>query len=429
MAASLGSTSDPKELIPGDAGKLGSLQTSLNKWSTTFDGIGDGLRDLRVKDWVGQASDAFWPTLGKEKTNWYFASDTMSDAAKAVHSYTSTLTWAQGQAGTAIDKWTAGDHETAEHLLSTARKQLKEQAEKLTKKLNDLAGSASDSPDWLVAVRSGVDAKKWAEEHGVGKSAISPTAWAKETKRWKADEASHWRRREKEWGKDADGNWYLRNKPGTADDGDPATPGPKADWNIKLAEWSGNASAWSDGVSGEKKAGDFTGKYAANVSALGVDGSVGASIANGQLQAGVSGTAYLAQASANGSVEYGVAAIQGEAKAFAGADASAKVGVGKDGLHAGAEAFAGAKATGSLSADVAGLGAGATGEAWAGVGAEANADLGMKDGKFTIGGEFGAGLGVGGKVGVNITVDPGKMVDSIGSAADDAWDHTVGGWF
>ncbi|CAM5235205.1 hypothetical protein SALBM311S_07833 [Streptomyces alboniger] len=201
MAASLGSTSDPKELIPGDAGKLGSLETSLNKWSTTFDGIGDGLRDVRVKDWVGQASNAFWPTLGKEKTNWYFASDTMSGAAKAIHSYTSTLTWAQGQAGTAIDKWTAGDHETAEHLLNAARKQLKEQAETLTKKLNDLAGSASDSPDWLVAVRSGVDAKKWAEEHGVGKSAISPTAWAKETKKWKTDEASHWRRREKEWGR------------------------------------------------------------------------------------------------------------------------------------------------------------------------------------------------------------------------------------
>ena len=102
---------------------------------------------------------------------------------------------------------------------------------------------------------------------------------------------------------------------------------------------------------------------------------------------------------------------------------------GKDGLHAGAEAFAGAKATGSGSGDVAGIGAGVTGEAWAGVGAEANVDLGMKDGKFTIGGELGAGLGVGGKVGVNITVDPGKMVDTIGDAADDAWDHTVGSWF
>ncbi|GAA2291175.1 hypothetical protein GCM10010234_35350 [Streptomyces hawaiiensis] len=429
MAASLGSTNDPKELIPGDAGKLGSLETSLNKWSTTFDGIGDGLRDLRIKGWVGQASDAFWPTLGKEKTNWYSASDAMSGAAKAVHSYTSTLTWAQGQAGTAIDKWKAGDHEAAEHLLGTARKQLKEEADKLAKKVNDLAGSASDSPDWLVAVRSGVDAKKWAEEHGVAKAAISPTAWAKESKKWVTDEASHWRRREKEFGKDADSNWYLRNKAAQGEDGDPTTTGPKADWSIKLAEWSGKASVWSDGVSGEGKWAGFTGKYAVTGSALGVDGSVGASIANGQMQAGASGTAYLGQASATGSVEYGPAALQGEAKAFAGADASAKVSAGKEGLHAGAEAFAGAKATGSASADVAGVGAGVTGEAWAGVGAEANVDLGTKDGKFTVGGELGAGLGVGGKAGVTITVDPAKMVDTIGDAADDAWDHTLGSWF
>jgi hypothetical protein len=431
MAASLGSTSDPKELVPGDAGKLGELETSLNNWSDKFDKIGDGLRDVRIKGWVGQASDAFWPTLGKEKTNWYFAGDALSGAAKAVHSYSSTLTWAQGQAGTAIDKWKGGDHEGAEHLLSTARKQLKEEAEKLAKKLNDLAGSASDSPDWLVAVRSGVDAKKWAEDHGVAKSAISPTAWTKENKKWVTDEASHWRRREQEFGKDADGNWYLRNKSAQGEDGDPATPGKKADWNIKLAEWTGQASVWSTGVSGEGSAGGFDGKYAANVSTLGVDGSVGASVANGQLQAGASGTAYLAQASANGSVEYGVAALQGEGKAFVGADASVKASVGKDGVHAGAEAFAGAKATGSVSADVAGVGAGVTGEAWAGVGAEANVDLGMKDGKFTVGGELGAGLGVGGKVGVNITVDPGKLTDALGDGADavgDAWDSTVGSW-
>ncbi|MET7927263.1 putative T7SS-secreted protein [Streptomyces sp. NPDC005349] len=105
MAATLGSTDDPKDLIPGEAGKLGEIETAFNGWSDKFEKIGDGLRDLRIKGWVGQASEAFWPTLGKEKTNWYFASDAMSGASKAVHSYSSVLTWAQGQAGTAIDKW------------------------------------------------------------------------------------------------------------------------------------------------------------------------------------------------------------------------------------------------------------------------------------------------------------------------------------
>jgi hypothetical protein len=424
MASALGSTNDPKKLVPGDVGKLDHLETALNKWSEKFDGIGNGLRDVRIKGWVGQASDVFWPTLAKEKNNWYFASDAMSGAAKAVKSYAFTLSWAQGQAGTAIDKWKAGEHEAAEQLLNAARKQLKQEAATLAKKLNDLAGSASDSPDWLVATRSGVDAKKWASDHGVAKSAISPTAWTKEKKKWVTDADSHWRRREKEFGKDADNNWYLRNKPRPGEDGEPATPGKKADWNIKIAEWTGQASAWSAGVSGQTTAGGATLQGAAGVQTLGVDGSVGASIANGQLQAGVSGTAYLAQASANGSLTYGVVGAQAEGKAFVGADASAKASVGKDGLHAGAEAFAGAKATGSVSADVAGVGVGTTGEGWAGAGAEAKADLGMKDGKFTVGGEVGVGLGLGGKVGVNVTVDPGKVVHSLGDAAD-----AVGSWF
>ncbi|MCX3061784.1 hypothetical protein OFY01_18860 [Streptomyces sp. GXMU-J5] len=434
MASELGSTNDPKELIPGDAGKLGQLETELTKWAKTFDGVGNGLRDLRINGWHGKAHDAFWPTLGKEKKNWYFASDAMTDAAKAVKSYVGTLTWAQGQAGTAIDKWNSGDHAAAEHLLKTARSQLKTEAGTLAKKLADLSGSASDSPDWLVAVRSGVNAQKWASDHNVAKSAISPEAWKKEEKKWVTDENSHWRRREKEFGKDDEGNWYYRNK-AAADDGDDSTtptPGRKADVSVKIAEWSGSASVWTGGVSGETNLGGVDLKGQAGVSVLGVDGSVGASIANGKAQVGASGTAYLAQATASGSANYGIVGVNAEGKAFAGADGSVKASVGKDGVHAGAEAFAGAKATGSASADVGGVGAGVNGEAWAGVGAEANVDLGMKDGKFTIGGDVGLGLGLGAKVGVDITIDPGKVVHSVGDAADavgDAWDDTVGSWF
>ncbi|NEB75058.1 hypothetical protein G3I40_07400 [Streptomyces sp. SID14478] len=430
MGATLGSTDDPKDLIPGEAGKLGDIETELNKWADKFEKIGDGLRALRIKGWVGQASDAFWPTLGKEKTNWYYAGDAMSGAAKAVYAYATTLTWAQGQATTAIANWKKGDHEGAEHLLSGARKQLKEEAEKLTKKLHGLAGDAKDAPSWLVGIRSGVDTKKWAEDHGVGKSAIAPEAWAKEKKSWFGTDDNP-RHREQEWGKGEDGSWYLRDKSAAGTDEEPGPGGRKGEWSIKLAEWSGKASVWSDGIDGDGKWGDTKYKYAAGVQTLGVDGSIGASVTNGQFQAGVSGSAYLAQASAEGGLEYGYVGAQGEAKAFVGADAGAKLSAGKDGVHAGAEAFAGAKATGSASADVAGVGAGVNGEAWAGVGAEAHADMGMKDGKFTIGGDVGAGLGVGGKVGFNVTVDPGKLADALGDGADaagDAWDSTVGSW-
>ncbi|MBA2809394.1 hypothetical protein E0500_018820 [Streptomyces sp. KM273126] len=433
MAAALGETTDPKELIPGDVEKLGELTTALTNWSDKFDGIGDGLQGLRIPGWTGKASDAFWPTLSTEKTNWYLASDAMSGAAKAVTSYSSMLSWAQQQAATAIAQWESGQRDSAEEVLKTARQQLQHESEALAKKLDNLAGGSSDSPSWLAEARDWVDAKQWADEHGVGKT--TQTHWKWENERWRPrGEDGQWRT-DKEWGKDENGNWYIRDKAPGPEDGDPADPatGKKADVNIKLAEWSGKASAWSAGTPpGETTVGGATLKGTAGVSALGVDGSATASVTNGRVQAGVSGSAYLAQASANGSVQYGIAGAQAEAKAFAGAEASANLSAGKDGLHAGAEAFAGAKATGSVSADVGGVGAGVGGEAWAGAGASASADLGMKDGKFTIGGEAGIGLGIGGKVSVDITIDPGKMIDSAGDAADavgDAWDSTVGSWF
>ncbi|MFF4020960.1 putative T7SS-secreted protein [Streptomyces sp. NPDC001843] len=423
MATELGSTTDPKELIPGDTGKLATLASTLTSWSKKFDKIGDGLRDVKIPGWRGQASDAFWPTLSKEKTNWYLASDAMSGAADAVTSYSSTLGWAQKQASTAIEQWKSGDHEAAQTTLNAARKQLKPELEKLTKKLGDLAGGTSHSPGWLVDARQRVDDWKWLADHGVGKT--SQNRWKWETQKWRGGDDGRFHK-EKEWGKDADGNWFIRNKPAADPEvADPADPGKNTNLTVKLAEWQGGANAWSDGVSKDGSfAGDGKYKVGAGVSVLGVDGSAGASITNGRLQAGLSGSAYLAQASANGSVEYGYAAAQAEGKAYAGAEASATLGAGKDGLHAGAEAFAGAKATGSVSGDVAGVGAGVGGEAWAGAGASASADLGMKDGKFTIGGEVGVGLGVGGKVSFDVTVDPHKVVDSLGDAAD-----AIGDWF
>lgn len=423
MATELGSTTDPKELIPGDTGKLTELASSLTGWSKKFDKIGDGLRDLKISGWKGEASDAFWPTLAKEKSNWYLAADAMSGAADAVTSYSSTLGWAQKQASTAIEQWKSGDHDAAQTTLNAARKQLKPELEKMTKKLGDLAGGAAHSPGWLVNARQRVDDWKWIQDHSVGKT--SQNRWKLETERWLPKGDGHYRA-DKVWGKDEDGNWFIRDKPEPAgDEEDGTTPGKKTNLTVKLAEWQGGANVWSDGTKGETSfAGDGKLTGSLGVSALGVDGSAGASITNGRLQAGVSGSAYLAQASANGSVEYGYAAAQAEGKAYAGAEASANLGVGKDGLHAGAEAFAGAKATGSVSGDVAGVGAGVGGEAWAGAGASASADLGMKDGKFTIGGEVGVGLGIGGKVSFDVTVDPHKVVDSLGDAAD-----AIGDWF
>ncbi|MBV2353567.1 hypothetical protein KUM39_04205 [Streptomyces sp. J2-1] len=430
MGTDLGSTDDPKDLVPGDTGKLTALATALTGWSKKFDKVGDGLRELKIPGWTGQASDAFWPTLAKEKANWYLASDSMSGAAGAVTAYASTLSWAQKQALTAIHQWKSGDHSAAETTLAAARKQLKPEAEKLAKKLDELGGGGSHAPGWLADARGQAERWLWVKDHAAGKT--SRNRWKWEQTQWLNQDGQE-RHVEKEWGHDENGNWFVRDKAGPETEGDDATPrrgGTNVE--VKLAEWQGNADAWSAEGKGDWSLGDAKTKGSLGVSALGVDATAGSSFTNGRLQAGVSGSAYLAQASAGGDFAYGIVGAQGEAKVFAGADAAATVGVGKDGLHAGGEAFAGAKATGSVSADVGGVGAGVSGEAWAGVGASASLDLGMKDNKFTIGGDLGVGLGVGGRASFDVTVDPSKLMDSIDDAADwvgDGWDNTVGSLF
>ncbi|MET9832337.1 hypothetical protein ABZ078_24245 [Streptomyces sp. NPDC006385] len=125
------------------------------------------------------------------------------------------------------------------------------------------------------------------------------------------------------------------------------------------------------------------------------------------------------EASANGRVDAGPVGLYGRAEAKAGAEAGAGVGIGPEGVHAGAEAFAGAKAGVAGGADLGGIGVGGTAEGWVGVGAEAEATLGKgADGKWHIGAKAGAALGLGGEVGFEVTVDPGKVADTASDAAD-----------
>ena len=78
-------------------------------------------------------------------------------------------------------------------------------------------------------------------------------------------------------------------------------------------------------------------------------------------------------------------------------------------MHAGGELFAGGKISGTVEGDVGGVGGEGTAEGWAGAGIEGDADIGFKDGKFTIGGHGGAALGLGGKIGGEVTLDFPKM--------------------
>ncbi|PVE04188.1 hypothetical protein [Streptomyces scopuliridis] len=146
-----------------------------------------------------------------------------------------------------------------------------------------------------------------------------------------------------------------------------------------------------------------------------------ASAAGGITNEGIRGEAGAfagAEASAKGTADAGPVGVYGRTEAKAGAEAGVSAGAGLEGLQAGAEAFAGAKAGAAGGADIGGIGAGGTVEGWAGVGAEAEATLGKgEDGKWHIGAKAGVALGLGGEVGFEVTVDPGKIVDTASDAA------------
>ncbi|MEE4597639.1 hypothetical protein V2J94_38170 [Streptomyces sp. DSM 41524] len=106
-------------------------------------------------------------------------------------------------------------------------------------------------------------------------------------------------------------------------------------------------------------------------------------------------------------------------KQRAGGEAAVSAGAGLEGVNAGAKAFAGGKVSAAGGGEVAGIGGGGTAEGWAGAGAEAKVTFGKEeDGKFHIGGKVGVGLGLGGSVGAEFTIDPGKVSDAAGDAAD-----------
>ncbi|MFJ3198862.1 hypothetical protein [Streptomyces sp. NPDC086989] len=137
-----------------------------------------------------------------------------------------------------------------------------------------------------------------------------------------------------------------------------------------------------------------------------------------------------------GHANYGYVGGYARAEGFAGGEASAGATLGKDGFNGKFAAFAGEKGSVATGGEVAGLGAGATAEGWAGVGAEFKWDFGKgEDGKYHFGGKGGLALGIGGAVGGEFTVDPGKVKDAAVDAADWVGDTAgsvkdeVTGWF
>lgn len=216
---------------------------------------------------------------------------------------------------------------------------------------------------------------------------------------------------------DHDGDDPQHRADDRTDTKDGYTERGKPGLDVKLHEGEASAELAGGEVEGTHKAGDvdLSGKAEYHVGEAKADYHAG--LTEDGLAVGGSAGLVAVGAKASGKATLGVAEVGGSAEASVEASVSGDASIGKDGLHAGVEAFAGARARADLSASVAGVGGTAGVEGWAGVGAEADVTVGKgPDGKFHIGGELGAGLGLGGKVDFDVTVDPGAVVDAVGDA-------------
>ncbi len=104
----LGQTEDKTKLIYGSSGKLDATVSKLRAFQAAFDSTGDGLKGLDSGQLKGETADALRTAVGTQPAKWYAAADATSKALGALDSFASTVTWAQGQAQTAIDKWKEG---------------------------------------------------------------------------------------------------------------------------------------------------------------------------------------------------------------------------------------------------------------------------------------------------------------------------------
>ncbi|MFE0187227.1 putative T7SS-secreted protein [Streptomyces sp. NPDC058989] len=102
----LGESEDPKELIHGDVAKINETASHLKDFSAAFDRVAEGMRKIGShQHWSGQAADAFREKFDMHPKQWMHAADACDDAYKALKSYAETVSWAQGKAADAIEKY------------------------------------------------------------------------------------------------------------------------------------------------------------------------------------------------------------------------------------------------------------------------------------------------------------------------------------
>ncbi len=104
----LGQTEDRTKLVYGSASKIRSTAERLRAFRSSFDDVGEGLKGLDSSELKGEAAEALRKVVGAQPPKWFKGADACEEAAGALEAFAETVTWAQGRAQTAIDKWKEG---------------------------------------------------------------------------------------------------------------------------------------------------------------------------------------------------------------------------------------------------------------------------------------------------------------------------------
>jgi hypothetical protein len=405
-----------------------------------MDGTGDRLSRIDAVQWTGEASTALRTSFGAEPPKWTQAAEVLANGGQALADYGDVLAWGQGQAQRAIELYTqaqaatrdaaarydtrvqfgtpvgpfadpgAGAAQEAQAVLDHARGKVEQAG-------TDAADALGFEPDGS----GGYKKKLGDKSFGTDKDRQKRRRWDPEKKKWEEEDPGGWQRTKGgrtyrgEWGSQSDGLF-------TDMVGDKLK---ELGINLPSKTWSTDGHVELAGATAEGgfDTGLLSGHGKVSGSLLGAGGEVHAGIDPLGVTAGASGEAYLGKGSASGEVRLGRhAGGAGDATGLVGAQGDAEGRVGLLGGQGNADVFVGGKVTGDASAEVAGVTAGAHSGAEVGFGAGASGQFGMgNDGKFHIGGSVNLAFGLGGSVGLDVSVDPGEVAHTVGDVAKAGW--------
>ncbi|CAM3783922.1 putative T7SS-secreted protein [Smaragdicoccus niigatensis] len=149
--AELGETSNPKELVPGNADSIEENARVSRTRSEQAQRAGEGLLAIDAGSWTGAAASAFREKFSYEPARWFSAADALESAASVLEDYATMLRWAQSRAREAVAVWERGDEhkDEAGDVLASARSSLSIASEAAAQALSERAKSAPETSSWL----------------------------------------------------------------------------------------------------------------------------------------------------------------------------------------------------------------------------------------------------------------------------------------